>query len=180
MTQKQSPIRVYKYKSLEQIDHCLDIINERRLYCAQWKDLNDPMEGQFIVLKKKDYEEATEQRVQQILSEKPKFRICALSLNPSNQAMLSHYADNHKGVIFEIELTPSSNIFHVKYVKEYPEFDVLKGKIKDIAIKIFTFKHQDWEYEKEIRIITQKEYFHFRRMWFQNVDHSYRLKLRTS
>jgi uncharacterized protein YegP (UPF0339 family) len=31
--------KVYKYKSLDNVSHCLDIIQNRRLYCANFKEL---------------------------------------------------------------------------------------------------------------------------------------------
>jgi len=119
------------------------------------------MEGTFRAIEQANYEEAIQQRVNLILAEKPKYRICALSREPRNQAMLSYYCDNHRGAIFEIELTESESIFDVGYVAEYPELDVLQGRVKDIAQRIFTYKQADWSHEREVRIIFEKEFYHF-------------------
>ena len=38
---------LYKYRSLENIERFLDIIIEKKLYGALYKEMNDPMEGYF-------------------------------------------------------------------------------------------------------------------------------------
>lgn len=154
--------RAYKYRSVsseEFLNRTLDIITNRRLYCARWTDLNDPMEGHFELLEREGYEEAIEERLAKLLSEKPRFRICALSLNPYDRNMLSTYGDGHKGVIIEVELPVSESIVEVAYRSSYPEIDVLPGKIKDKAIEIFRYKHTDYAHERELRIVFDKEFY---------------------
>ncbi len=38
---------LYKYRSLDNFKNFVDIILKNRLYAARYKDLNDPMEGQY-------------------------------------------------------------------------------------------------------------------------------------
>lgn len=38
---------LYKYRSLDNFKFFIDIILNNRLYAAKYKDLNDPMEGQY-------------------------------------------------------------------------------------------------------------------------------------
>ena len=154
--------RAYKYRSVsseQRLRRTLDIISNRRLYCARWTDLNDPMEGTFEVLKREGYEEAIEERLSKLLSEKPKFRICALSLNPYDRNMLSTYGDGHRGVIIEVELPLSESIVEVVYGDSHPEIDLLPGKIKDKAVEVFRYKHSDYAHEKELRIVFEKEFY---------------------
>ena len=37
----------YKYRTLDDLERILDIIVNKRLYGAVYKELNDPMEGKF-------------------------------------------------------------------------------------------------------------------------------------
>ena len=39
---------LYKYRSLENLEHVLDIILNQRLYCSTYPELNVPFEGLFI------------------------------------------------------------------------------------------------------------------------------------
>ena len=38
---------LYKYRSLEDFKKLVDILINKRLYASHYKDLNDPMEGQY-------------------------------------------------------------------------------------------------------------------------------------
>ena len=38
---------LYKYRSLENLGRILDILLHERLYAANFKNLNDPMEGHY-------------------------------------------------------------------------------------------------------------------------------------
>lgn len=42
-----TPLRLYRYRSLEQIDRELSAIEHCYLRCSSYDDLNDPMEGLF-------------------------------------------------------------------------------------------------------------------------------------
>ena len=39
---------LYKYKSLADLEHVLDIILYERLHCSTYDKLNDPFEGLFL------------------------------------------------------------------------------------------------------------------------------------
>ena len=41
-------MKAYKFRAASQFAFALDIIFNRRLYCADWRTLNDPMEGRFV------------------------------------------------------------------------------------------------------------------------------------
>ena len=49
----------YKYRNLKDFERFLDVVVNRRLYGAVYKELNDPMEGKFNTtgLEKKDFDE---------------------------------------------------------------------------------------------------------------------------
>lgn len=39
---------LYKYRSLANLEHVLDIILNQRLHCSTYPELNDPFEGLFV------------------------------------------------------------------------------------------------------------------------------------
>ena len=37
----------YKFRSANQLEYAFDVVLNNRLHCADWRKLNDPMEGMF-------------------------------------------------------------------------------------------------------------------------------------
>ena len=76
--------------------------------------------------------------------------------------MWSHYADGHKGVVFEIDFTDlESNVYKVTYSNKLSTFSdsILTSHLPN---EVLTHKTKHWEYEKEYRIIhdsKDSEYF---------------------
>ncbi|WP_146131717.1 DUF2971 domain-containing protein [Chromobacterium amazonense] len=109
-------MKLYKYKSLQNLWHVLDMIVNQRVYCAHWSELNDPLEGRYeIYLGKKDV------RREKLIAggiekAKSKLRLTSLSADPANFLLWSHYADGHNGVALEIDMPDShKNLFKVNY-----------------------------------------------------------------
>lgn len=42
-------VHYYKYRSLSNLRYFLDILIYKRLYMASYSELNDPMEGAFVI-----------------------------------------------------------------------------------------------------------------------------------
>ena len=86
-----------------------------------------------------------------------KLGILSLSKSNKNITMWSHYANEHKGLAFELHVDEDDEFFHGYGVVEYKEkYDLLSytnlTPEKDYE-KLFLTKYTDWEYEEEIRII---------------------------
>lgn len=82
--------------------------------------------------------------------------LCCFSANPKSLLMWSHYADSHKGLCLgfdTIKLQETfSKIFWVKYKIKLPELELLKVPL-DTIFDILANKSNQWQYEKEIRIL---------------------------
>ena len=90
--------------------------------------------------------------------------ICESSTHPIlNPVMLSHYADNHKGIVIEYRLDDSNKLFEVKYDNELQHYcfsKVLKSiyfheqkiTIKTNLVEPLCHKFLDWRYENEYRM----------------------------
>jgi hypothetical protein len=172
-------MKLYKFRSFENPDFTVDILRNEQLYCAPYKELNDPFEGLFSAIEWKgggivqsvrqpvrrpvrsdllgNYPQTTYKTVDELPSLSSDTRICSLSEKMTDVRMWSLYASGHKGCAIEIDFELGENLFSVNYDKGLQHFkDKLSEKTR--AIDILTFKTNHWEYEKEYRIITSKEY----------------------
>jgi len=142
---------LYKYKSIEQFKYFVDILARERLYAAQYFELNDPMEGQYLYTGSSN---GVNKDIEQILkSRKNKIRICSLSKNYKSPVMWSHYANGHRGVVLGVKVDPNKyNIRSVYY--DGPMKINLKNLNPNSAIDILSTKLKAWEYEEEERAFT--------------------------
>lgn len=153
-------MKLYKYKPLNNLWHVLDIALNERLYCAPWRDLNDPLEGRYEIYLGDSDRDGRCALNSFIESTRNKFRIAALSANATNFLLWSHYADGHKGVAIEIEI-PDNHPDLTKIV--YSPFSSIftnEDDIEEDMRHIFNGKTEEWSYEEEYRIITNREYFY--------------------
>jgi len=103
--------------------------------------------------------------------------ICSFSLNLVDILLWSHYADEHRGLCLMYEIPddffndPKNQIigvcaveygdnpltdWFVRNASENIRIDLLEFTI-ELVKKIFSIKSKPWEYEKEVRIIREKE-----------------------
>ncbi|HEY2344359.1 MAG TPA: DUF2971 domain-containing protein [Xanthomonadaceae bacterium] len=151
-------MKLYKYRSLENLWHCLDIVVNQRLHCAPWIELNDPLEGRYEVYfgnKVKD----PQRLIGKIEWKRQKFRIASLSSDPKNFLLWSHYADGHKGVVVEVDIPETHpDLFQVIY-SPFASIFSEAIQLKDDMRHIFNGKTEEWEYEREYRVVTTREHF---------------------
>lgn len=157
-------MKAYKFRSSSQFKFALDIIIKRRLFCSTWTNLNDPMEGIYFY-NKSDQDTYAQTIAKKISQKKSRYRICSLSDNFQSHVLWSHYAGGFDGVAIEVEL-PEQNpdIKKITYRKSstFLNFDQKINEEK-AARKILFSKHQDWRYEKEIRILNHTDYYNLGR-----------------
>lgn len=154
---EESPV-FYKYRSLQNFKSFVDIILNNRLYAAQYKDLNDPMEGQYYYrmgeLDKKIRNKLTE--------DKNSLRVCALSRVNDNVLMWSHYADGLRGVAIGVRIVDAKNEYIIRPI-EYDGFASIRRHDfnEQTAIEILCHKLTVWQYEEEVRVFVRyKRYIH--------------------
>ena len=85
-------MRAYKFRSASQIAFTLDIIFNRRLFCSDWKMLNDPMEGMFVFSHQTSDGYDYKKEIQQIIEEKKRLKVCSLSATYESHLLWAHYA----------------------------------------------------------------------------------------
>jgi hypothetical protein len=170
---------LYKYRSLANFEHVLDIILNQRLYCSTYPELNDPFEGIFettihpivvgmltparrralVELRSKTYK-----KVEDFFDgEINKIKICSLSSDLNDVRLWSYYADGHKGIVFEIDFSGlETKLYEVYYSAKLPrgvspqEISILlKGWTK--PQDVLSRKTNHWAFESEYRIIDESK-----------------------
>lgn len=132
---------LYKYRSLENLDRILDILLYERLYAANFKNLNDSMEGHYRYSTDVNKELRT-----QILDERNRTLICSLSKKKDIGLMWTHYANENKGCCIELQVTsPSWTMIEVDYKDKLPNITNVR--------EILSVKGNVWSYEEEVRFI---------------------------
>lgn len=159
-------LKLYKFRPLfedgsvenESFKRVKEILENKEFYCSKLWDQNDPMEGVYSYL-------PTGQngiQVEQVFSEKNKFRVCSFSGAAALQSptIWGYYANGFKGVAIEIKVPlPSSSIVPVSYLNQPHEWGTHQvGSSTDDQIKsIITSKLKAWKNEHEYRFLSKKD-----------------------
>ena len=156
---RNGQMTLYKYISTEHAD---DILNKKELLVSDGTTFNDPFE-----LKVLDKRSGTESSVSGLW-------ILCLTTSCKNKLMWSHYADSHKGLCLVVKV-PKALVYPVHYSSRRIFTDsnidgILKsGKAKQKKYqnkyldnlsdkhKIALIKDKKWSYEKEWRLIFDKD-----------------------
>lgn len=149
---------LYKYVPLE---HVVDILDNHRLYLSDGKNFNDPFEISVM------YKRKNELRFVDGL------HILCLTNSFRNKLIWSHYTSSHKGVCLTVKV-PNHLVYPVCYSTKrvYDDSDIdklikLSKKTSKKSVqkefsslskpkKIAYIKDKKWIYEKEYRIVFDK------------------------
>jgi len=135
---------LYKYRGFNNIEFALDIFLNERLYAADFRSLNDPMEGRFRYSKSI----VDKDRINEMLIEKTELGILSLSEDANNHLLWSYYAEGHSGFAVGVQILPDQDLFleQINYVDDFrpPDFD---------AKSVLTMKHNTWQHENEYRVL---------------------------
>lgn len=173
---------VYKYRG-GSFTRDLKSLKNDAFWASNTSQLNDPCEGLITIdefeqqlnnLKDIFYQQADnlaliEQAFKNIIDMKDtKLGIFSLSKTYSDELLWAHYANSHKGFCIEYDLdqllskqNTKHRFFDIQYSDKIPNLDfsqLLNQNNPDILIKkMLGYKSQRWEYEQELRIITENQ-----------------------
>jgi len=166
-------MRLYKFRSLKNLQYVLDILLLERLHCAPYNKLNDPCEGwfissQYIGLYYKSHfhgfsstPQKTKKTVEDLYCNDSILKICSLSKTLSDIQLWSYYADGHQGVAIEIDFSGiEKDVTEVKYLSHLSEHSI--GGLLSEGSKpeeVLSEKMIHWKYEEEYRIIQDAEFY---------------------
>lgn len=143
-------MKIYKYRSCDNHNHLREILGDSDFYFADWRDLNDPMEGYFRYY---DADHSPDE-LRKIVQGKDRYGISCFSLTCDEILLWSHYANNHKGICIEIDtdLDRSESVSWdvIKYRRNIPWIKKKNSRSRS-AKEILSTKIFKWDYEQEIR-----------------------------
>lgn len=152
----------YKFKGAAQADHIFDILLNQRLFCAPSAILNDPMEGIFAYSYQGEGEASSAKDLASAVSKALQpLRVCSLSETFDTHLLWAHYAAGFNGVAIEVELPDNDErIRSVSYRGVFGYFGYAPDTCALSTAKDILFsKYQEWSYEREIRIVSNDEWF---------------------
>ncbi|GGA95900.1 tetratricopeptide repeat protein [Agarivorans gilvus] len=140
----EKPSHLYKYYPLN--INTLDALVNQYFYLPSKHQLNDPIEmpelegiGETSLMDKN-------------------FRVCSFSNNSNSMLMWSHYTLNHEGMMVEYrfkgDLPKATGIEKVSY---NPPQKRNMNRNKYIFNQFLLTKNHEWEYEKEVRLLSYKK-----------------------
>ncbi len=132
---------LYKYQSFS-IDS-LSSLSENYLYFASPDKLNDPFDVSSETLEKK---------FTHLKLKKSDFKLYSLSQINDNKLMWSHYGKEHTGICIGYKFLYLPSYVGKDEVK-YKNTNLNEKEIFDSIIEYWTVKSEDWEYEKEVRLL---------------------------
>lgn len=167
------PRFVYKYRSLDNIDRTIDILENNRLYFPTKDELNDPLEGlaQPIYFTYMGIDAYRSRDLEQPESKQffNQFRILSLARRWDNMQMWAHYANNYEGICLEYSVNKEfCNIKEVIYSERRFQSMTFEGpELIDRSIEEricnsnFYRKSKNWKYEEEWRIVKKQSDHYF-------------------
>jgi hypothetical protein len=151
-------MRLYRYMSLDNLWFLLDLVVDKRIHCATWDSLNDPLEGSYEVMIDRLTPDQRLTLEQSLEANRNSWRIASFSASATNLLLWSHYAAGHKGVAVELKFPDDQPGLHKV---KYSDFSYIFGDDTDPKMSypgIFSAKTEEWAYEKEWRIISREEF----------------------
>lgn len=148
MTTKQ---KLYKYirhnRDPEQLE---EMLKDGIFHFADWRKLNDPMEGYFRYYIKHH----TNAEIEKIVDGKDEYGVCCFSMTSADILMWTYYAGNHKGICIEVDSdigrSEEVTIHTVQYEKQIPWLKTKKGNLRNPR-ELLLRKIEIWAHEKEMR-----------------------------
>jgi hypothetical protein len=157
--------------------HALAAIEQQRIKVSRLDDLNDPFELYAMQLKGKGHRrtfKAWKNHMAEITG------LLCFSKSWHSPLLWSHYADRHRGVALEFELS-EKYVHEVTYEPERLALDIDKklvagGLTKREINRLLTTKFEHWKYEDEVRIFVKpSECVEEGKFWYYPVDASVKL-----
>jgi hypothetical protein len=146
-------MRLYRFLSFE---YAVESIETRRLKVSIVKELNDPFEIMPINLSEEQFSQKLEKWKEEFSKH---YGLICFSKRWDNILLWSHYADKHKGLVLGFDVS-KENCIEVGYTAERLKINCRKAveqteHMNKILFDLLGTKAIDWDYEKEVRIVTK-------------------------
>jgi len=137
----------------------MEAIEEGYLFCAAYRDLNDPMEGLFssskLLRESEDYRTIRDS----IRDNKSQIGMCSFSEVHDHELMWAHYADQFRGICIAYSFLKlrdglADNVSFVRmfYNETVPTIRLSEQAPDELAKMVLSYKNYRWLYEREWRM----------------------------
>lgn len=153
------PSRLYRYRSLREFDREMEAIEDGYLFCAAYRNLNDPMEGLFssskLLRESDDYRAIRDS----IRDNKSQIGMCSFSEVHDHELMWAHYADQFRGICIAYNfmklrkgLADDVTFARMFYNETVPTIRLSDEEPGELAKMVLSYKNHRWLYEREWRM----------------------------
>jgi hypothetical protein len=153
------PRRLYRYRSLTDLDREIDAIVNGYLYCSPYMKLNDPMEGLFTsstLFKKSANYRAIRSAIR---DNKAQIGLCSFSEVYDHELMWAHYAHKFTGICIAYSflrilkhLADDVDFVRMYYDETVPTVHRTNENPTKLAKMVLSYKNYRWLYEREWRM----------------------------
>lgn len=161
---------IFKFRNLstaKQLAHAIDSINNNRIYLPDYKGLNDPLESSGYIMNLSGYAGISMTRVVDeedmfVSQERGKYRILSITDNCFSPSMWAHYTNGFHGLCIGYW---KRGVFSAAKRMTYTEKAICTSEcfidgpeqLEKEVYNSFFYKHSDWSYENEWRIVKKQE-----------------------
>lgn len=144
-------LKLFKYKYFN--TNTLDSICNDYFYFSEISKLNDPLDIPIIEMAKKE-------KFDKLKIKPDDIKVLSLTEENNNTLMWSHYADSHRGICIGYNINSLPNYIGWDYINYIPEnYNYEKMSIDKGLLNVGMFsKHNNWKYEKEVRLATFRDH----------------------
>ena len=155
-------MQAFKFRSGRHVDHIMDVLHNRRLYCAHWSKLNDPMEAIFAYSRTQPLAPIASRFAADVQEKLKGWRVCSLSETFDSHLLWAHYANGFDGVAIQVQLPDNdADIRRVRYGGVFAGYNYDRSADAGATARSILFsKYQEWSYEREIRILSDQEFYY--------------------
>jgi hypothetical protein len=146
------------------MDFVFDILFNKRLYCAEWHTLNDPVEGVFVYSHRGGNQKSAAKFMKEVEKAKKPLRVCSLSKTFDDHLLWAHYASGFSGVAIEFEIdTEEQEIVDIGYRGVFAGVnESIDAEPSSVAREVLSSKYEAWSYEQEVRILTTESFYNLK------------------
>ena len=146
------PKRFYKFREINK--NTIHLLVKKQVYFCNIFSLNDPLECPFLQINKQLKDEVfidhLEPKIFSLVAKEQDDKNTISSV-VNNNLMFSHYADSHKGICIEYNLSFEKNFEQRKMFLTKAHY---QDKLNYLNLRtLFSIKDKKWSYENEYRFV---------------------------
>ncbi len=155
-----APKYLYRYRSLEKYVKEIKTLREGYVWCSNYKDKNDPMEGYYLANEFIEKHPSPDKLYNFIQYNKERIGLCSFAETGSNELMWAHYANQFRGIAIEFEVEKlcafirDATLARIRYVDELFEIQYTAGRLGESLKQVLSCKSSKWIYEQEWRLFS--------------------------